>query len=93
MYPALPFPMAVEVHLLPISGSWFLEECSVCKQLETANPDWYVAQIYVVIHCGFEFVLNWRTTHMSSFAVGKECGDFVFTMLIMNIEIIIFPIE
>ncbi len=39
MYPALPFPMAVEVHLLPIAGSWFLEECSVCKQLETANPD------------------------------------------------------
>lgn len=35
------------------------------------------AQIYVVIHCGFEFVLNWRTAHMSSFAVGKECGDFV----------------
>ncbi len=78
MYPALPFPMAVEVHLLPISGSWFLEECSVCKQLETANLDWYVAQIYVVIHCGFAFVLNWRTTHMSSFAVGKECGDFVY---------------
>jgi hypothetical protein len=35
------------------------------------------AQIYVVIHCGFEFVLNWRTAHISSFAVGKECGDFV----------------